>query len=135
MDRILIKDLLVRCIVGVNEDERTEKQDVVINIALTTDLRPAGTSDRFTDAVDYRAIKKRVYAMVEESRFFLVEALAEQIAAICLAIPRPAGAGERGEAHGARFARSVGVEITRTRTVSSSRWAGPRLPAGSYRCG
>jgi FolB domain-containing protein len=116
VDRILIKDLLVRCIVGVNEDERTEKQDVVINIALTTDLRPAGTSDRFTDAVDYRAIKKRVYAMVEESRFFLVEALAEQIAAICLEDPRVQQVQVSVEKPTAlRFARSVGVEITRTR--------------------
>lgn len=39
MDRILIKDLLVRCIIGVSEEERREKQDVVINVALSADLR------------------------------------------------------------------------------------------------
>jgi GTP cyclohydrolase I len=27
MDRILIKDLLVRCIIGVSEEERREKQN------------------------------------------------------------------------------------------------------------
>jgi len=31
MDRILITDLGTRCIIGVRERERQEKQDVVIN--------------------------------------------------------------------------------------------------------
>ena len=80
MDRILISDLLVRCIIGINEDERKEKQDVLINLALSADLAKAGKSDRFEDAVDYRAIKKKVAAMAEGSHFFLVEALAEAVA-------------------------------------------------------
>ena len=58
MDSILIKDLLARCIIGINEDERREKQDVMINVTLSADLKKAGISDRFEDTVDYRAIKK-----------------------------------------------------------------------------
>ncbi len=116
MDRILISDLLVRCIIGVTEDERREKQDVVINIALSTDLGKAGKSDRFEDAVDYRAIKKGVVAMAESSRFYLVEALAEAVAEACLEHPAIAEAQVRVEKPSAlRFARSVGVEITRKR--------------------
>ena len=84
MDRILIQDLLVRCIIGVNEDERHQKQDVVINLTLTADLSKAGKSDRFEDTVDYRAIKKQVMALAENSQFHLIEALAEAIAALCL---------------------------------------------------
>ncbi len=84
MDKILIKDLQARCIIGVNADERREKQDVIVNIVLCADTRRAGESDRFEDAVDYRAVKKRIIAMVESSQFFLVEALAERIAAMCL---------------------------------------------------
>ena len=116
MDRILISDLLVRCIVGINDDERREKQDVLINLALSADLSRAGRSDRFEDAVDYRAIKKKVAAMAENSRFFLVEALAEAVAEICLEHPAVSEVRVRVEKPTAlRFARSVGVEIIRER--------------------
>lgn len=118
MDRILISDLLVRCIIGVNDEERRSKQDVVVNVAISTDLSKAGKSDRFEDAVDYRDIKKRIMAVVENSRFYLVEALAEAVAGICLEHPAVTEALVRVEKPSAlRFARSVGVEITRRRQV------------------
>jgi len=117
MDRILIKDLLARCIIGVNDDERREKQDVVINVALYADLRPAARSDRFEDAIDYRALKKRILSVVESSQYHLVEALAERIAQICLENPDVQRAQVTVEKPSAlRFARSVGVEVTRDRT-------------------
>lgn len=118
MDRILISDLLVRCIVGVNEDERREKQDVVINLSISTDLARAGKSDRFEDAIDYRDLKKRVMALAENSRFYLVEALAEAVASLCLENPVVVQVQVRVEKPLAlRFARSVGVEITRDRRI------------------
>ena len=113
-DRILISDLGVRCIIGVNDDERREKQDVLINLALSVDLSKAGKSDRFEDTVDYRAIKKEIVGMVENSNFHLVEALAEAIADICAKYPGVLSVQVRVEKPTAlRFARSVGVEITR----------------------
>ncbi len=116
MDKILIKDLLTRCIVGVNPDERREKQDVLINITLCVDLRAAGVSDAIADAVDYRTIKKSVLAAVEPSGFNLVEALAEHVAQVCLTEPRVRQVTVTVEKPSAlRFARSVGVEITRRR--------------------
>lgn len=117
LDKILIKDLLVRCILGVNDDERREKQDVLINLVLFADLHPSGHSDDLADSVDYRAIKKQVLAMVETSQFYLVEALAEHIAEQCLAHPRVQRVQVTVEKPSAlRFARSVGVEITRDQT-------------------
>jgi len=116
MDRILIKDLRARCILGINQEERREKQDVVINLTLCADLRRVGKSDRFEEAVDYRGLKKRILAMVENSRYHLVEALAERIAEMCLEHPAVAQAQVTVEKPSAlRFARSVGVEITRER--------------------
>jgi D-erythro-7,8-dihydroneopterin triphosphate epimerase len=115
MDSILIKDLLARCIIGINEDERRDKQDVLINITLSADLKKAGISDSFEDAVDYRAIKKRVLETAETSSFFLVEALAEKVADICLAFSGVKAVKILVEKPSAlRFARSVGVEIYRT---------------------
>jgi FolB domain-containing protein len=114
MDRIIITDLGARCIVGINEDERRERQDVTINLSIYGDFRNAGRSDRFEDAVDYRALKKRILALVEESSFFLLEALVEAVAAVCLATPGITKARVRIDKPSAlRFARSVGVEIER----------------------
>src|SRR5512137_2654976 len=116
MDRIVITDIRARCIVGINQDERTEKQDVTVNLSIYADLRKAGRSDRFEDAVDYRAIKKRVLALVENSQYFLVEALAEAVATACLETPAVKEVQVRVEKPSAlRFARSVGVQITRER--------------------
>lgn len=115
-DQIHIKDLLLRTIIGINEDERRNRQDVLINITLFADLRPAGISDQIVDAVNYRTITKQLIAMVEASSFFTVEKLAAEIATICLADARVEAAQVRVEKPGAlRFARSVGVEIYRTR--------------------
>jgi len=116
VDRIIITDLRARCIVGVNEDERREKQDVTINLSIYADLRTPGRTDRFEDAVDYRAIKKRVLALVESSSYFLLEALAEAIANACLATPGVLKVQVRVDKPSAlRFARSVGIEIVRER--------------------
>ena len=73
-------------------------------------------ADAFREKLDrsYKAIKKRVIAMVERSDFFLVERLAERIAELCLesirvrrvrvCVAKPAAL---------RFARTVEVEIVR----------------------
>jgi FolB domain-containing protein len=115
-DRILIKDLHLRGILGIHDWEREKRQDILINIEMEADCRPAGASDDFRDAVDYRAVSKRTIALVEGSAFFLVEKLAEEIAMICLEDPRVTLARVRVEKPGAvRFSRSVGVEVVRRR--------------------
>lgn len=115
-DKILIQDLLIRGIIGIHDWEREKKQDILINIVMEADCRPAGISDDFRDAVDYRAVTKKVLALVEGSAFFLVERLAEEIATICLADERVTVARVRVEKPGAvRFSRSVGIEVERHR--------------------
>jgi D-erythro-7,8-dihydroneopterin triphosphate epimerase len=116
VDRIYIKDMLVRCVIGVSDAERREKQDVVINVTLHADLGRAGKTDDIADSVDYRAVKKRILRLVEASRFNLVEALAEAIAGTCLEDECVLQADVLVEKPGAlRFARSVGVEVSRSR--------------------
>lgn len=115
-DQIQIKDLMLRTIVGINDEERRNRQDVLINIVLYADTRAAGASDDINDAVNYRTITKRVISLVEGSQFYLVERMAAEIAAICLDDARVQRAAVRVEKPGAlRFARSVGVEIDRAR--------------------
>lgn len=115
-DRIEIKDILVRAIIGINDDERTNRQDVLINIALETDTRAAGRSDNIDDAVNYRTVAKQVIALAEDSQFLLVERMADEVARLCLSDPRVTRVQVGIEKPGAvRFARSVGVNISRTR--------------------
>jgi FolB domain-containing protein len=116
MDRILITDLAIRCIIGVNEDERRERQEVVINLEIGADLSAACRSDRFEDTVDYRAVKKEVLRMVEGSSYHLVEALAEAVADLCLGFRGVREVRVRVDKPGAlRFAKSAGIEILRLR--------------------
>jgi len=121
LDRIHIRDLLLRCVVGVYDEERRDKQDVNIQITLYADLRAPCQSDRIEDTVDYKAIKRQVVAAVEKSSFSLVERLAERIAEICLEDPRVARVRVIVEKPGAlRFARTVAVEIIRERKHAGS---------------
>lgn len=114
LDRIHIRDLGVRCIVGINPDERREKQDVILNITLYADLQSACQSDRIEDTLDYRQVKKRVLAMAEDSSYLLLERLAERVAQVCLESPRVERVAVAVDKPGAlRFARSVAVEIVR----------------------
>ena len=113
-DQIHIRDLALRTIIGVNDDERVNRQDVLISIVLHTDTRQAAKSDDLTMTVNYREITKRVIALVEQSRFFLVERMAEEVAAHCLEDKRVQMVDVNVEKPGAvRFARSVGVTIRR----------------------
>jgi D-erythro-7,8-dihydroneopterin triphosphate epimerase len=112
-DLIHVKDLLLRTIIGINDDERRNKQDVLINITLYTD-HAAAASDDIKDTVNYRTITKETINLVENSQFFLVEKMALEIAKICLVDPRVARAVVTVEKPGAiRFARSVGVTVDR----------------------
>ena len=116
-DYIEIKDLLVRTIIGINPDERLNRQDVLINLKFAVNIHPAGKSDEIEDAVNYRTICKKVIAMVEESNYQLVEKLAEQVALCCLEDRRVQTVWVSIEKPGAlRFARSVGVTIERAQS-------------------
>mgnify|MGYP003780250905 CR=1 FL=1 len=116
LDRIHIRDLHARCIIGINEEERHNKQDVIVNITLHADLTRAGRSDNIEDTVDYKRVKQNVLRLVEESSFFLVERLAQRIADVCLEDAAVQRADVTVDKPGAlRFARSVAVQISRER--------------------
>jgi dihydroneopterin aldolase len=84
MDIIYLKDLRIETIIGVYAWERQVKQTVVLDLEMGTDIRKAGQTDAIEDTLNYKEVAKRVISYVENSRFQLVEALAEGIAAILL---------------------------------------------------
>ncbi len=116
MDKVIIKDILARGIIGVNDWEREKPQDILINIELYTQTREQAASDDLAETIDYSQVTKKAIKIAETAKRFTVEALAEDIARICLEDPRVLKTTVRVEKPGAvRFAQSVGVEIERSR--------------------
>lgn len=116
MDKIFIKDLLVRGILGINEWEREKPQDILINITVFTDISKAGETDDIAYSVNYRTLAKKVQAHAETAKRLTVEALASDITKLCLEEPNVQRVCVRVEKpHATRFAASVGVEIERDR--------------------
>lgn len=116
MDKIIIRDLLLRGIIGINPDERVKQQDILINMVIWSDIRQAAVSDVIEDAVDYKSITKRVIQHVEASSDFLVERLVTDLARIVIMEFGVERVRVRVEKPGAlRFAESVGIEIERSR--------------------
>lgn len=116
MDKIIIKNLSARGIIGLNDWEREKPQEILINIEVFTDIKQAAETDDIRYSVNYRTLAKKVQAHAETAERISVEALAEDIARICLEEPNAQKVWVRVEKPGAvRFAQSVGVEIERSR--------------------
>ena len=102
---------------GIFENERVNRQNVVINAELLLDLSKAGESDDFNDAVNYSEVEERLYLMAKNSKFFLVEKLAasmandilnmsEAIQAVKVTIDKP---------NAAQYAQSIAIEVNKCR--------------------
>ena len=115
MDKVIIKNLLARGIIGIRDWERKRAQDILINITLYTDTHQAAKTDSINDCADYSTISKKVLAHAESAGRFTVEALVNDLAGLCLQETNVKRVIVRVEKPGAvRFAESVGVEIERS---------------------
>lgn len=116
MDKVFIKDLLARGIIGIREWEREKEQDILINVTVYTNTIPAAESDDINDCVDYSALAKKIQQHAETAKRLTVEALANDLARLCLEEKLVRKVVVRVEKPGAvRFAKSVGVEVERKR--------------------
>ncbi len=114
MDKIILKDLRAHGILGIYPQERQTPQEILINITAYTIASRAARTDDIADCVDYEALAKRVKAHAESAARFTVEALAEDIARLCLQEKRVRKVRVRVEKPEALpETASVGVEITR----------------------
>jgi FolB domain-containing protein len=115
MDRIIIRNIHVHGILGVNDWERTNSREIIITVTLFTDTRLCGNSDNIDNCVDYSQVTKEIRALVEKARRFTVEALAEDIARVCLSRENIQKVIVKVEKPGALLdVETVGVEIERT---------------------
>ena len=84
MDRVFIENLTVETVIGIFDWEREIRQAVSLDLEMDYDIRRAAQSDSIEDALDYKAVAKRLIRFIERSEFGLVEALAEHCARIVL---------------------------------------------------
>jgi FolB domain-containing protein len=116
MDQVIIRDLLARGVIGISDRERDRPQDILINLVFFTDVSQAGLSDNIQDCINYAEMSRKVITLAESAKRYTVEALATDIANLCLQESKAQIVRVRVEKPGAvRFAKSVGVEIERTR--------------------
>jgi len=113
-DTVFVRDLEVRAIIGINDWERRELQTILIDLDMACDAAAAAADEDIAKAVNYRSVAKAVMQHAEEGHYFLVETLAERLAALIrteFGVPwvrvcvRKPGA--------VRFSREVGVQIER----------------------
>lgn len=76
---ICIKNLRVSGILGVYEEERKTERDIVINARVEYSAQDAIRSDSLEDALDYKQIRDRIQKVVAETKFKLLETLADRI--------------------------------------------------------
>ena len=116
MDKIFINNLIARGIIGINDWEREKPQEIRINIVIFSDLEKAGELDDISKSVNYKTVAKKAIALAESAKRYTVEALASDIAALCLKETGVLKVRVRVEKPGAvRFSESVGVEIERSK--------------------
>jgi dihydroneopterin aldolase len=115
-DRIYLRGLEVRTILGIEPWEREEPQRVVIDLEIACDAAAASARDAIEDAVNYKSVAKAALAFAQSSRFRLVETLAQRLAEHLMTTCGLPWIRLRVSKPGAiRFSRDVGVEIERGR--------------------
>ncbi len=114
MDIVYLNDLRIDTTIGIYDWERQIKQTISLDIEMATDIAKAAVSDSIEDALDYKAVAKRLIDFVGKSEFFLVETLAERIAQIILKEFHVPWLRLKVDKQGAvRGARGVGIIIER----------------------
>ena len=116
LDRILIKDLILHCSIGVHAHEHLAPQRVRINVDLRVHNDPVKIHDDLANVVSYEDILNGIKALTSDGHINLVETLAERIATLCLGDDRTERARIRVEKLDVELnADGVGIEIERRR--------------------
>jgi len=116
--KIHIKNLRLKTIIGINDWERAEKQDVIVNVEVELDASRAIATDRIEDTINYKTLTKRIISEVELSKFFLIEKLADHILNIVLENKKvKRGTVEVDKPQALRFADSVSVSCSGDRVT------------------
>lgn len=84
MDKVFIRSLAIEATIGLYAWERRVKQSLVLDIQMGHDIRRAAQSDDIAATLDYKTVSKRIQQFVADSKFELVESVAERCADIIM---------------------------------------------------
>lgn len=116
MDKVIIQNLRAMGILGIHDWERVTPREILINAELHTDTKPAARTDDISDCVNYSEMAKKLRTHAEGAARMTVEALANDLAALCLENPLVTRVILRVDKPGAvPEAQSVAVEVDRAR--------------------
>ena len=116
MDKVFIKNLRAHGIIGIHQHEREMPQDILINATVYSDTNQAAQTDDIKDCVNYSTLASKLKAHAESAARHTVEALANDLAEICLqeqGVEKVILRVEKPDA--VPSAQSVGVEVERVR--------------------
>ena len=114
MDKVFIKGLEVQGIIGIFQWEREVRQIISVDIEMDFDNKNAAKSDSIEDALNYKLVGKRITSFIKNSKFQLVETLAENISKIILKeFPVTTVKVTLSKPGALRGSDSVGISITR----------------------
>lgn len=112
--KLIIRDLAIEMSIGVNEQEKQQKQTVLISSDIQLATSPRSELDDITEVLSYDDIILGIKALCSGGHVHLVEKLAEDIASfilnqkeVCCCMVRV----EKPDIYA--DAKAVGVEITR----------------------
>ncbi len=85
MDKIIIKGLKTKCIIGDYEWERKRPQKVIFDLECEANLLALAENDKIEPGMlDYNLLAREVLKFVGQSSYHLIETLAEAVANLCL---------------------------------------------------
>jgi 2-amino-4-hydroxy-6-hydroxymethyldihydropteridine diphosphokinase len=119
MDIVFIQGLKIDTIIGIYDWERKIRQDIVLDIEMSFDIKKAGKSDKIELALNYKDVSKRIITFVKNSKFKLIETLAEKITEIIITefnVEKVKLTLNKGEA--LTGAKGVGVIINRCKMAN-----------------
>lgn len=118
MDKVFISGLTVETVIGIHDWEREIQQKLLIDLEMATDITLAASGDNIEHTLNYQSISERIIEFVQQTRYGLIETLAEKLAAMVmtefsvpwlrLTVSKPAAIAE---------ANSVGVVIERGQPI------------------
>jgi 7,8-dihydroneopterin aldolase/epimerase/oxygenase len=113
-DKIFIEGLKISCIIGTLPRERKKKQPLVLDLEFPAPVKSAAKRDNLRDALNYQKIVTHATDFVSQSRYFLIETLAERLAQNLLREFKLRGILLRvSKPQAIRNAENIGVEIFR----------------------
>lgn len=84
MDIIFLGNLEATAVIGIYDWERETRQTIMLDIEMAFDIKKAAETDDIQHTLDYKSVSERVVSFVEQSEYFLVEKLIEEISKVLL---------------------------------------------------